>query len=134
MDLLFQNQYLRIAKTEITHCLEIEITDFSYNKEVTLEQIEKMADVVKKNHAKKILFKAHDMIQLGNEAVIINDFIPKLADAGIQHYAVVTGYHEPAKVFFHEFAKCLEPIKKQYHLTTEQFSDDLQARAWLKTQ
>ena len=134
MDLLYQDQYLKIAKTDISHCLEIVITDFSYDKDVTSEQIKKMANVVKNNHATKILFKANDMINLGNERVIIDEFISKLADAGIQNYAVVTGYNDQAKVYFHEFAKCLEPSKKQYHITTEQFPDDIQALAWLKAQ
>ena len=77
----------------------------------------------------------HGSHYLADEAlVIIEEFIPKLADAGIQNYAVVTGHQEQAKVFFYEFAKCLEPSKKQYHITTEQFPDEKKALAWLKTQ
>ena len=133
MDIIYQDEFIELRKTNIDHCIEYIRKKHSPDAETDKEILSKLAFQIKDKVFFKVICDVSklDFVHDATREYLKNFCLLFLASIGACVFAVVTGNNEEKKKYYQDLATDMSEIVNEWNLQSGFFDDMDEAREWI---
>ena len=134
MEVIYQDEFIELRKSDIDHCLEYIRNRYSPDAETDKEILIKLALQIQDNVFYKVICDVSklDFVHDVTREYLKNFCLPFLASLGARVFAIVTGENEEKKKYYHDLATEMSEITNEWDLQSGFFDKMDEARGWIK--
>ncbi len=133
MEIIYQDEFLELKKSDIDHCIEYIRNKLSPNANTDKEILNKLAFQIKSKVFYKVICDVSklDFVHDATREYLKNFCLPFLASIGARVFAVVTGKNEEKRKYYQDLATEMSEIVNEWNLQSGFFDDMDEAREWI---
>jgi hypothetical protein len=133
MEILYQDEFIELRKSDIDHCIEYIRKKLSPDAETDKEILNKLAFQIKNKVFYKVICDVSklDFVHDATREYLKNFCLPFLASIGARVFAVVTGKSEEKRKYYQDLATEMSEIVDDWNLQSGFFNDMDEAREWI---
>ncbi len=133
MEIIYQDEFLELKKSDIDHCIEYIRNKLSPDANTDKEILNKLAFQIKSKVFYKVICDVSklDFVHDATREYLKNFCLPFLASIGARVFAVVTGKNEEKRKYYQDLATEMSEIVNEWNLQSGFFDDMDEAREWI---
>ena len=133
MEILYQDEFLELRKSDIDHCIEYIRNKISPDEDTDKEILNKLAFQIKDKVFYRVICDVSkvDFVRDVTKEYLKNFCLPFLASIGARVFAVVAGENVENKVYYQDLATEMSEIIDTWNLQSGIFGDMNTAREWI---
>ncbi len=133
MEIIYQDEFLELRKSNIDHCVEYIRNKLSPDADTDKEILNKLAFQIKGKVYHKVICDVSklDFVRDATREYLKNFCLPFLASIGARVFAVVTGRNKEKRKYYQEIAIEMSEIMNEWNLQHGFFDDMDEAREWI---
>ena len=133
MEIIYQDEFLELRKSDIDHCIEYKRNKLSPDADTDKEILNKLAYQIKGKVFYKVICDVSklDFVHDATREYLKNFCLPFLASIGARVFAVVTGENEEKRKYYQDLATEMSEIVNEWNLQSGFFDDMDEAREWI---
>ena len=133
MEIIYQDEFLELRKSDIDHCIEYKRNKLSPDANTDKEILNKLAFQIKSKVFYKVICDVSklDFVHDATREYLKNFCLPFLASIGARVFAVVTGKNEEKRKYYQDLATEMSEIVNEWNLQSGFFDDMDEAREWI---
>lgn len=133
MEIIYQDEFLELRKSDIDHCIEYIRNKLSPDADTDKEILNKLAYQIKGKVFYKVICDVSklDFVHDATREYLKNFCLPFLASIGARVFAVVTGKNEEKRKYYQDLATEMSEIVNEWNLQSGFFDDMDEAREWI---
>ena len=133
MEIIYQDEFLELRKSDIDHCIEYIRNKISPDEDTDKEILNKLAFQIKDKVFYRVICDVSkvDFVRDVTKEYLKNFCLPFLASIGARVFAVVTGENVENKVYYQDLATEMSEIIDTWNLQSGIFGDMNTAREWI---
>lgn len=133
MEVVYQNEYVKIKNSKVQNCLEITCVRGFNEVELFNLTIQKIKDLIINAEASKIIYILDKIDSITDIKVLEEDFYPSIVKHGVKKIAIVTGKELGSRAYHFRLYGTLRPLVDKLGLDSKLFFDLDNARIWITT-
>jgi len=133
MEVIYQDEFIELRKSDIDHCIEYIRYRFSPDAYTDKKILNKLAFQIKGNVFYRVICDVSklDFVHDATREYLKNFCLPFLASIGARVFAVVTGENKEKKKYYQELATEMSEIVNEWNLQSGFFDYIDEARDWI---
>ena len=133
MEIIYQDEFIELRKSNVDHCIEYIRKKFSPDAETDKMILNKLAYQIKGNVFNRVICDVIklDFVNDTTREYLRNFCVAFLASIGARVFAIVTGRDEEKRKYYQDLATEMSEIVDEWNIQSGFFSDIDEAREWI---
>ena len=133
MEIIYQDEFIELRKSNIDHCIEYIRKKLSPNAETDKIILNKLAFQIKGKQFNRVICDVTklDFVIDDTREYLRNFCVPFLASIGAHVFAIVTGRDEEKRQYYQDLATEMSEIVDEWNIQSGFFNDIDEAREWI---